>query len=535
MVVKKKITYKKQKGGLEIPKIPDKLTEYFNFIIYKINNYFTNIKEYNPITQYNYIALMINQINLTCSDEGDKDNIYILNLSIKLFQILLKYFGGISYITTLETFVKEILYDICNIPIDNFVNTLINIFIKMLFNEYLLTQPDIVTRNIRLLLSKFHLEFRDNDFLMNRINNIFLTQYRIAYNGVPVFYGNIYDSDPNHLKYNRFICEKVGITSKEKRNYIINPVGALIQPYLVKPISNVRQPQISRLTELFKKILRYTFIPGNKIITEFAGIPRLRHLNNTSKFCIALDRDGKEDIVQSSTLRECSVSYGCTLRMTPIIRDENIASDEHILELLLILLEIELDNPVRSDICNRIKAYVIPQRNQIQPSNNRRRNGPALRLNQEFRPEIELIRRQTNQRRNGSALRPNQEFRPEIGLITRQNNQRRNGSALTPNSSNLSKVKVCREKSECNQGNFCLYNKITAKELLETKYYMMVLKKLYKEAYKLIRKTTPYNSSDIQNRTKLLEIIRLLKINPQTRLNIHHNLVRNLKIIRLVK
>ena len=89
MVVKKKITYKKQKGGLEIPKIPDKLTEYFNFIIYKINNYFTNIKEYNPITQYNYIALMINQINLTCSDEGDKDNIYILNLSIKLDNPLL--------------------------------------------------------------------------------------------------------------------------------------------------------------------------------------------------------------------------------------------------------------------------------------------------------------------------------------------------------------------------------------------------------------------------------------------------------------
>jgi hypothetical protein len=248
----------------------------------------------------------------------------------------------------------------------------------MLFNEYLLTQPGIA-HSIILLLYTFHLEFRDNEYLIGLLRTLFLEDYRIAYRGVPVFYGNIDDSNPNHLKYNRFICEKVGITSKEKRNYIINPVGALIQPYLAE---QRRQPQIPRLTELFKKILRYTFIRGNKIRTDFIGIPKLRHLNDPSKFCIALDRDGKEDIVQPSTLRECSVSYGCTLRMTPIIRDENIASNQHILELLLILLEIELDNPVSRDIYNRIEAYVIPPRSQIPI--NRRRNGSALRPMQEF-------------------------------------------------------------------------------------------------------------------------------------------------------
>jgi hypothetical protein len=79
--------------------------------------------------------------------------------------------------------------------------------------------------------------------------------------------------------------------------------------------------------------------------------------------------------------------------MTPIIRDENIASDEHILELLLILLEIELDNPVRRDICNRIEEYVIPPKNQIPI--NRRRNGSALRPMQEL----------NNQRLNPQAER----------------------------------------------------------------------------------------------------------------------------------
>ncbi len=519
MVVKKKRTYKKQKGGLVLLEIPDKLTEYFNFVIYKINDYFMNIKEGNPRTQYDYIVLMISQIKLTCSDDGDKDNIYILNLSIKLFQILLKYFGGISYITTLETFVKEILYDIFNIPIDNFVNTLIKIFIKMLFNEYLLTQPDIVTMNIRSLLSKFHLEFRDNDFLMNRINNIFLTQYRIAYNGVPVFYGNIDYSVSNNLQYNRFICEKVGVSSKDKRNYIINPVGALIQPYLAEQRNNVAQNEINRLRELFKKILRYEFVPGNKIRTVFDGIPELIHLNNTSKFCIALNRDGKEH-VQPSTFRECSVLYGCTLRMTAEIRDENIASDKHIIELLSILLKIKLDNPVNRDICNRIEAYDIPQINQTHI--NRRRNRSALRprLKQEFLPDKGLITIENTQIRNDSAFRQNQELGPERPL--RQIREK------------LSPVKVCRNE-ECNKTNFSLYNEITAKELLEKKYYMMVLHKLYKEAYKLINKTTPYTSFDIEHRKKLLEIIRLLKINPQTRLNIHNNLVSNLKTLHLAK
>jgi hypothetical protein len=341
---------------------------------------------------------------------------------------------------------------------------------------------------------------------MNLIKNIFLTKYRISYRGVPVFYGNIYDSDTNNLQYNRFICEKVGITSNEKRNYIINPVGALIQQYLTDERLTLGQEIKNRLTELFQKILRYKFIPGNKIRTEFTGIPRLIHLNDPSKFCIALDRDGKEDIVQHSTLRMCSKLYGCALRMTPIIRDENIASNEDIPELLSILLEIKLNMDISPNSYIHIQGTVIPsQRSEIQSSNNRIRNG--------------------------SALRPNQEFGPERGLTTIQNNQEfgpaRPDEPLRQIRKKLSIVKVLRGNNG-NQGNFSLYNEITAEELLKTKNYTKILDKLYKEAYKLIRKNTPYSETDIQKRTKLLEIIRLLQINPETRLNINHNLVRNL-------
>ena len=37
MIVKKKRTYKKQKGGLKIPEIPEKIYNYFNFIKDLIN------------------------------------------------------------------------------------------------------------------------------------------------------------------------------------------------------------------------------------------------------------------------------------------------------------------------------------------------------------------------------------------------------------------------------------------------------------------------------------------------------------------
>ena len=65
---------------------------------------------------------------------------------------------------------------------------------------------------------------------------------------------------------------------------------------------------------------------------------------------------------------------------------------------------------------------------------------------------------------------------------------------------------------------------------------MMVLDKLYEEATELIIKRTPYNNTDILNIKKLLEIIDLIQINHQTRLNINHNIVHKLKtILRLVK
>ena len=504
MVVKKKRTYKKQKGGEPITNVDKIMIQFFDLIKTFIINNSVVINKDNIIKLCNYI------------NEKMKYSLFV-KLSIYLNGII-----DVIDTNTHDMFSLQLVKYLLVEPeiSDNFINKVLKLYIHLLFIQYLFNEDNYLFKNkILTLLQQSNennkiiasLLIMSNDLnsspplyiaeLERQLRNLFLNDYSKEY-GIPVFYGNTLDSNHNitrNLGYNQFICEKVGVSSKDKRNYIINPVGALAWKYIDK-INYLNTP----LYDLLRKILRFDYVQGNKRQDSFNKLPKLNKLRQTTKFCIAIDNFNNEKVYKESTdnLSKCLKLYGCSLKMTAEIRRENIASDEHIRELLSILLEIKLDKPVSHDIFNRIEANVIPQINQIQPSNNRRRNG--------------------------LALTPNQEFGPEIRLITRQNNKIRNGSALTPNSRKLSTVKVCREESECNQGNFSLYNKITAKELLEKKYYMMVLHKLYKEASKLIRKKTPYNLSDIQKRKKLLEIIDLIQINPQTRLNINHNLVRNL-------
>lgn len=434
MVVKKKRTYKKQKGGLVIlPNIPEKLKDYFDFVKIMINffNSYTdeNLKGHNVDKSNKKIRTIFKEIKKICAK--NINNLYILKLSNILLGILSNYFKCFLYKRTMESFVKTILYnlfineenifdyshlrgvDLRTTITTNFEDNLIAIFINMLFIEYIRNIPDMM-ENINKLLDIFHFQFRDIGYLMYLIKELFLKLYPKGYDGVPVFYGNIYDG---LINYNQFICEKVGISSKEKRNYIINPVGAFIHKCIDNRGGHHRSvynpPIINKFAELISKILRFKFVPGNKIDFDFKGLPKLKHLNLTrpSKFCIAVNHQiGCEEIVQSSTIFTCSKIYGCSLEMTPVIREENIASDEHILELLSILLEEQLDKSVSNNIVRTINEYAVPpSRNElqtlkpIQAFNNQQVN-PQVKSNRDKLAVIYEQKKKNTMRQNNTEL-----------------------------------------------------------------------------------------------------------------------------------
>ena len=324
----------------------------------------------------------------------------------------------------MESFVKTILYnlfineenifdyrhlrgvDLMTTITTNFEDNLIAIFINMLFIEYIRNIPDMM-ENINKLLDIFHFQFRDIGYLMYLIKELFLKLYPKGYDGVPVFYGNIQDG---LINYNQFICEKVGISSKEKRNYIINPVGAFIHKRIYN--RGVNNSIINKFAELISKILRFKFVQGNKTVFEFKGLPKLKHLTGPSKFCIAVNHQiGCEEIVQSSTIFKCSKIYGCSLEMTPVIREENIASDEHILELLSILLEEQLVKRDSKNIVRTINEYAVPSSRTelqtlrpIQEFNNQQVN-PQVKSNREKLAVIYQKQKNNTMRQNQDELK----------------------------------------------------------------------------------------------------------------------------------
>ena len=564
MVVKKKRTYKKQKGGLLIlQSIPEKLINYFKFTINIIMSNDTYIKNTSN-DEYNTIKMIIEKIKNVCCD--NQFNIYILNLSKTLIEILSRYFKDSLYKITIESFVKAILYNLFinetkifrNLSNNkkNFENNLIAIFINMLFIEYIQRIPNIMIY-IKNLLLNFHLEFRDNEYLMYLIKRMFLEQYPICYKGVPVFYGNIIDEKKN-LGYNQFICEKVGISSKEKRNYIINPVGAFIYECMNR-IAIYNLELKLELKILFSKILRIIFVTGNKINNDFQGLPKLKHLTDTSKFCIKKDAESNcEIIVESSTISKCSKVYGCSLTMTPVIREENIASDEHILELLLILLEAELNKQYYDNLYNFINKYPIPKMNKSQ--SNPRRHGSALSPIQEFRPKIQeeqiTLNKEYDRRYHDkyfelfqeeaykliNKIKNNKNDIPEIKKLLKIIKDIEN--KVYPRNHNTEyhkiiipaiiyylseKLKLRLSYLEKNNrarssGNFSLYNNIKPEQLLKEKDYNTILNKLYKEASILTKNKRRYNSKDIPKINNLLEIINEIGKNRRKMHNFHEDL-----------
>ena len=359
MVIKKKITYEKQKGGLL--RIPRKLKDYFDFIKNLINLYYLDATtNQNILDLRQRITELFNIVNSYVNSSRTSNNIYLLNLTMKIMDILQRN-PNINTIKEYNSLISDILHcllsDIFLTTSDDFIKYLIKIFINILFIKYL--NDDINQKNNLSLQQKIQSLFMTyfinksllNDrYLIYLLRIIILENFKGVYSGIPVFYGN---------GYNQFICEKVGITSKEKRKYIINPVGALTWIYINKNNYNGTQ-----LYNLLAKILRFEYSDGNKRRDTFVQLPKLEILNDSSStFCIALDENGDEIIIQPSTIKKCSLLYGCKLVMTPEIREENIASNEHILELLSILLEEELNKPINLEEINNIKRK--KERNNI--------------------------------------------------------------------------------------------------------------------------------------------------------------------------
>jgi hypothetical protein len=345
---------------------------------YLINRIYYSLEEQQDNISINQF---ISDMNLSIRESND--NILITKLYQKIMYILQYRLNSLNRIHFLKKISECVLSDVfCSTPSNisklTFPDILKKIFINILFIDYL--KIDIPSQNknelnkifeekIKYLLKNlFNIDLLDDkEYLISRLRKLFLEDYQRIY-GIPVFYGNILDSYNNEnrlLGYNQFICEKVGIiSSKEKRNYIINPVGALAWKYIDQD-NYLNTP----LYDLLRKILRFDFVPGNKKRDSFTQLPKLEHLRQTTtKFCIAIDPYNNEEVYQEPTndVSMCSKLYGCSLKMKAEIREENIASNEHILELLSILLEEELNinqiQQTQQELNNRARFFVKPDR-----------------------------------------------------------------------------------------------------------------------------------------------------------------------------
>ena len=432
MVVKKKRTYKKQKGGLVLSKkLPIKLTTYFDCIKYLINMFYDVIDIEIDIK---FLPMLFERINELKSNIENiwicSDNIYLQNLAKKINKILerkntntVKRYKDLI-LEILKCALLEVFFTIFTNKLKlTFLDILKKIFINILFIDYL--NLDIQDKNkhvlnemfeekiMKLLNILFHItSLYDKEYLISLLRILFLEEYQREYNGIPVFYGNTLDSYHNlicNLGYNQFICEKVGVSSKDKRNYIINPVGALAWMYIDK--QNYKN---TPLYDLLRKILRFDYVQGNKRQGSFTELPKLEHLRQTTtKFCIAIDPFNNEEVYQEprNDLSMCSKLYGCSLKMTAEIRRENIASDEHILELLSILLEEQLDKRVSNNIVSSINEYDVPPiRNELQNMRliqefNHQRVNPQVERNRMKRRNIYKKQKQETMKQNNNELR----------------------------------------------------------------------------------------------------------------------------------
>jgi len=368
MVIKKK-KLQKQKGGEFIElQIPDKLNEYFECVINlftKINNFinlfnillnrisrndytnsYTNRFKREYIIPFNNILKIIYEylksenfmiykqmVQLKAKIEEYRNReiknsrIYkIFNVNVNNSQL-----NDINYQKKYISKIIKLLFELSNIIMDNIIPpiynicnelNLVNLYIALLLTEYI-RKNDLLNDNP--LIHRLYYILLERD-LPIEIRNLFF-KVRL----IPIFYGN---------GYNQFICKQVGISSSEKRKYTINPVGAIARTLIGDKKNFYKHP----LYGLLGKILQF----NNNEDRKYNRLPELTGLPEGTKFCIVKDKNGNEKVI-TEDLSRCSRIYGCSLRMTAKIRKMNIASDEHISELLGILLNIYLENEKESN------------------------------------------------------------------------------------------------------------------------------------------------------------------------------------------
>ena len=358
MVVKKY-----QKGGLH----NEKLSEYFSKIIELLEKIHTETqgKTYNLNTFTEII-------------KNKSDNILFDALLGKLKEKLLK--SRTNILEFKMDFYKTIFRSITNfIDSKSFIAKLLNIYIYMLFIKYLISlkkenggrdnkvlffssfivmllqniniNQNLENMRIKSKTIKSAWSLNENHFteeLLERIKTLFIEKYSRR---VPIFYGNDY----------------VGNLSKSSKKYIINPVGAFILK-LYK--SNIRRYGRSLLESLF--LLLQSVIGSDRI-------PYLKYLDYKKEFCIIKEQNHEkicEQVGECSRIPNIFRSSLYRNKMTAEIKKENIASDEHILELLDILLNLFLENDkilITNLNRNEVEQPILSERRPTTLSNQRRR------------------------------------------------------------------------------------------------------------------------------------------------------------------
>jgi hypothetical protein len=363
MVVKKY-----QKGGLH----NEKLSEYFSKIIEllkKIHNE-TEGKKYNLET---FTKIIENNSNNILFDA------LLGKLNKKLSQITNN--NRTNILKFKKDFYKTIFRSITNfIDTKSFIAKLLNIYIYMLFIKYLISlKKEISGRDTKVLffsslfgmflhtnvnqnLENMRIKSRniqntwilnENHFteeLLGRIKKLFIEKYSRR---VPIFYGNDY----------------VGNLSIKNKKYIINPVGAFILKLYKSNIFRYKKILFQLFQSLFQ--LLQSVIGSNKI-------PYLKYLDYKTEFCIIKEQNHEkicEKVGDCSRIPSIFRSSLYGNRIIAEITEENIASDEHILELLDILLNLFLEkNNILQTNLNRNEVEQ-PILSELRPKtlNNQRR------------------------------------------------------------------------------------------------------------------------------------------------------------------
>jgi hypothetical protein len=148
---------------------------------------------------------------------------------------------------------------------------------------------------------------------------------------IPVFYGNMSSYNKSN-GYNEYICKMVGSFSSRKRIFIINPFAELVYRFCTLLIRNRNRSSIiiiEKVQNLLKKLLK---------LDSFDGFPKIIYLPYGIRFCIVKNRNGIEEVMTSqNNISRCNLVYGCSLMMSAEIREENLPSEQDIIEFYNIL------------------------------------------------------------------------------------------------------------------------------------------------------------------------------------------------------